>query len=190
MSGGTEQTSGFCWAALVARALHPVDVQIVEALQWIEEPLSAGDLAQLFDGKVPWASLGHHMRRLTKLGAIELDEAPTTRNITGIRYRLVQEPRSGGLGEIRAMCRSSSGSPQEQDLRVENDVLLEIVTLHPDHLTSEEMVVRMEDDPSDTGRVAILDSLQELKRSGLIRFSGDVVEPTYAALRATAIFQR
>jgi hypothetical protein len=36
-----------------------------------------------------------------------------------------------------------------------------------------ELVVRMEDGPSDAGRVAIIDSLQALKRSGLVRFTGE-----------------
>jgi hypothetical protein len=85
----------FCWAALVASVLHPVDVQIIEAFRWIEEPLSGGDLAQLFDGQVSWAALGHHLRRLAKLDAIALAEAPTTRNIADIRYRLAQRSRDG-----------------------------------------------------------------------------------------------
>jgi hypothetical protein len=87
------------------------------------------------------------------------------------------------------MCRSSSKSSEERDLWVEHALLSEIITLHPDHLTSEELVVRMEDGPSETGRIAILDSLQALKRSGLVRITGEVVEPTYAALRTAAIFQ-
>jgi Fe2+ or Zn2+ uptake regulation protein len=74
-------------------------------------------------------------------------------------------------------------------LWVENAMLLEIIALHPDHLTDEELVVKLEDRQSETGRVAILDSLQALKRSGLTRQNGDVVEPTYAALRAAEIFQ-
>jgi hypothetical protein len=88
------------------------------------------------------------------------------------------------------MCQSSSKSPEERDLWVEHALLSEIIVLHPDHLTFEELVVRMEDAPSNTGRVAILDSLQALKRSGLIRLAGEVVEPTYAAIRAAAILQR
>lgn len=94
-SDNREQPEYFGWAALVARVLHPVDVQIIEAFRWIGQPLSAGDLAHLFDGEVPWASLCHHMRRLTNLDAIGLGETPTTRNITDIRYRLVQRPRNG-----------------------------------------------------------------------------------------------
>jgi hypothetical protein len=84
---------------------------------------------------------------------------------------------------------SSSKSPEERDLWVEHSLLSEIITLHPNRLTSEELVVRMEDGPSQTDRVAILDTLQALRRSGLVRLNGEVVEPTYAALRAAAIFE-
>lgn len=87
------------------------------------------------------------------------------------------------------MSQSSSKSPAERDLWVESSLLSEIIILHPDHLTSEELVVRMEDGPSGTDRVAILDTLQALKRSGLVRFNGEVVEPTFATLQASAIFQ-
>jgi Fe2+ or Zn2+ uptake regulation protein len=88
------------------------------------------------------------------------------------------------------MPQSSSGTPQERDLWVESAVLSQIVSLHPDHLTTEELVARMEDDASGTGRVEIRDAIAALKRSGLVRITGEVVEPTYAALRAAAIFQR
>lgn len=87
------------------------------------------------------------------------------------------------------MCQSSSKSPEERDLWVEHSLLSEIIVLHPDHLTSEELVVRMEDGPSETDRIAVLDTLQALRRSGLVRLNGKVVEPTFATLRAAAIFQ-
>jgi hypothetical protein len=86
-----------------------------------------------------------------------------------------------------AMRQSGSESPEARDLLIEHALLSEIVVLHPDHLTSEELVVRMEDTPGDTDSIAIRDALQALKRSGLVRFNGLVVEPTYAALRAAAI---
>jgi hypothetical protein len=82
----------------------------------------------------------------------------------------------------------SRSSPEDRDLWVEQALLSEIIFLHPDHLTSEELVLRMEDGPNDTGRIAILDSFQALRRSGLVRLNGEVVEPTFATLRAAAIF--
>lgn len=96
VSGESGSEAGFCWAALVARVLHPMDVQIIEAMERVGEPLSADDLTRLFDGKPSWALMGRHMRRLTKLEAVELAETPTTRNITDIRYRLVRRPRPDG----------------------------------------------------------------------------------------------
>ncbi len=77
----------------MARVLHPVDVQIIEALNWSEQPLSAGDLKLFFDDKVSWHSLCRHLRRLARLEAVELVDVPTIQRITDIRYRLVQRPR-------------------------------------------------------------------------------------------------
>jgi|GEM_PF-6782955 len=46
----------------------------------------------------------------------------------------------------------------------------------------------MREAASKTDRVVVLDALNALKRSGLVRLNGKVVEPTHAALRAAAIF--
>ncbi len=85
---------------------------------------------------------------------------------------------------------SQPGSPslEERDLLVEQALLSEIVALHPDRLTPEELVLWMKGEQSDVGRIAILDALLALKRSGLARQNGEVVEPTHAALRADEIF--
>jgi hypothetical protein len=87
------------------------------------------------------------------------------------------------------MSQPSSKSLEDRDLWLERALLSEIIFLHPDHLTFEELALKMEDGPSGTGRIAILDSFQVLKRSGLVRLNGEVVEPTYAALRAATIFE-
>lgn len=87
------------------------------------------------------------------------------------------------------MCQSSSKSPKERDLWVAHALLSEIIILHPDHLTSGELVVRMEDGQSETSRIAVIDALQALKRAGLVRINAEVVEPTYAALCAAEVFR-
>lgn len=70
---------------------------------------------------------------------------------------------------------------------IEHSVLVEIVSLHPTSLTLPELILRMQvDDPKG---IAIQDSVQALKRSGLVRENGVLVEPTHAALCAAAIFQ-
>jgi hypothetical protein len=81
-------------------------------------------------------------------------------------------------------------SPDEQDLMVERALLSEILLLHHDshHLTFEELVTRMQGEPPNAiGRDAILHSLKELKRSGVIRTNGAVIEPTYAVVRTAKI---
>jgi len=82
-----------------------------------------------------------------------------------------------------------TGKAPEKNRQVEQDLLSEIVTLHPDHLTPAELVLWMRGRTSDADRIAILDALQVLKRSGLTRQNGDVVEPTYATLCVAEIFQ-
>ncbi len=91
----TKRVEAFCWAALVARVLHPVDVAIIEAFQWIEQPLSAADLSEVFGGKWPRAKVTHHISRLHRLDAIELSKTPTMKNFVDIHYRLRQRPRDG-----------------------------------------------------------------------------------------------
>lgn len=86
------------------------------------------------------------------------------------------------------MCEEPS-SPGERSLRLENSLLLEIVDQHPTPLTQDELVLVKENPSVGTDRIAILDALQELRRSGLIRFNGEVIEPTYAALRSAEIFE-
>lgn len=78
----------------MARVLHPIDVQIIEAMRWIDLPLSTGDLAEIFDGKPSSAVIGRHVRRLVKLDAVELDEAPTPPHLAGITYRLSRRRQS------------------------------------------------------------------------------------------------
>ena len=72
-------------------------------------------------------------------------------------------------------------------MKVEQALLSEIISL-PDHLTPEELVLWMRGKTDDTERVEILDALLVLKRSGLVRQNGEVVEPTYAAIRMDEIF--
>ncbi len=87
--------AGFCWGTIVAKVIHPIDVQIIEALRWIEQPLSAGDLAQLFNDGHSWAKIGRHLRRLAKLDAIEISEPITLRKAIDVRYRLVVAESDG-----------------------------------------------------------------------------------------------
>jgi len=83
----------------------------------------------------------------------------------------------------------TGGSIGERNLRLERALLDEILTHDPNHLTQDELILWVEGGPNDTGRIAILDALQELKRSGVIRLNGDVVEVTFPVLRVAEIFE-
>ena len=61
------------------------------------------------------------------------------------------------------MSTADSRTPAERRLLLENALLMEIITQHLGYLTQDELLTRMADDPTGTNRIAILDSLQELK---------------------------
>ena len=87
----------------------------------------------------------------------------------------------------KTVCEASS-SIGERNLRLEHALLDEILTQDPTRLTQDELALRMEGGPNDTDRIAVLDALQELKRSGVIRLNGEVIEVTYPVLRTAEIF--
>lgn len=85
------------------------------------------------------------------------------------------------------MCETSDGAVAARNQWVENVLLAEMVTLHPERLTADELVLRLEEEASGTTRPTIEDAIQALRRSGLVRTTGEVLEPTHAALRAAGI---
>jgi len=71
--------------------------------------------------------------------------------------------------------------------QTERAVLTEIVCLLPAHLTPAELVVRMSGELNGPNSGDVRDSIQALQRSSLVRNTGDVLEPTYAAIRAVEL---
>jgi DNA-binding transcriptional ArsR family regulator len=101
-NGDTEHDDGTLitdawWAALVADLLHPIQVQIIEALRWIDQPLSAGDLSETVDDVEP-ARFDYHLGRLKKLGALDCGLVPPGTGFMDVHYRLV-------VGRSRRGCR-------------------------------------------------------------------------------------
>ncbi|HEY5815243.1 MAG TPA: hypothetical protein VIS95_02770 [Solirubrobacterales bacterium] len=90
MPGDEEQADDFYWDGAAARVLHPVRVEIIEAMRWIDRPLSAIDLVYVFEGKQLGLWIEHHLRCLVKLRiAVEENDGqgtgdPTTQPL----YRL------------------------------------------------------------------------------------------------------
>ena len=54
------------WGALVPLVVHRTKVQIVEAMRWINRPLSATELEQVFDEKMSLSAISYHVVTLKK----------------------------------------------------------------------------------------------------------------------------
>jgi hypothetical protein len=63
----------FDWALLIPLILHPVKVSIVEAMEWIGEPVSATELTEMFEEPdAHYLSLvSYHIGKLVDLGAVK-----------------------------------------------------------------------------------------------------------------------
>jgi hypothetical protein len=61
------------WAALVPQTIHPVQVAIIEAMEWVGEPLSATLLQEMFDDpeRCYLSILSYHMGKLARWRAVE-----------------------------------------------------------------------------------------------------------------------
>ena len=72
MGGG----ASFDWATLVPHVVHPAKVAIIEAMLWVQRPLSATELCDLFDEPegMSLPTLSYHVRGLAEVGALELRE--------------------------------------------------------------------------------------------------------------------
>jgi hypothetical protein len=73
---------------------------------------------------------------------------------------------------------------------LEKTILEEVIELHPERLTIEEIVGRIAVDPEAFEEVdAIRRGVRDLRRSGLLRYgTEEVVEPTHAAMAAHELF--
>ncbi len=74
---------GFAWSTLVPQVVHPLKVAIVEALLWVDRPLSATDLTKLFDNeRHSVAHVSYHLIKLAEIGALEVMGKRETRGAT------------------------------------------------------------------------------------------------------------
>jgi predicted transcriptional regulator len=92
---GDGQIGDLYWSALAARVLHPAQVEIIEALWWIDQPLSATDLVRVFEGHRVGVRIERRLRQLARLDAVALEDSGNARGPMGQRsYRLVRRPGS------------------------------------------------------------------------------------------------
>jgi len=80
----------FNWEALVPRLVHPVKVEIIEAMSWIGLPLSATDLDRILRGRVGVSLLSYHLRKLAEVGALERVRREAVRGAVQTFYALAR----------------------------------------------------------------------------------------------------
>jgi repressor of nif and glnA expression len=61
----------FDWTVLVPFFIHPVRVEIIEAMHWIGEPLSASDLNKVLEGRFGSPYISYHLLKLAEVKVIE-----------------------------------------------------------------------------------------------------------------------
>ena len=85
---GDRIPDGF-WPALAASLLHPVQLQIIEAIAWIDHPLSASELVRVLGGEQRLSAVAYHVRRLADVGALRpIEQRQPTRGSLEWLYRL------------------------------------------------------------------------------------------------------
>lgn len=89
------QLSAVWWATLAICLLHPVQVQIIEALRCVGRPLSLRDLSEIVND-VEWVHLDYHIGRLRKLGAVNSTGFQRGGSVMEVRYQLAPEGWSHG----------------------------------------------------------------------------------------------
>jgi len=70
-SGSASGERGFAWSQLVARLLHPIKVQIIETMLWVDRPLSANELSKIYSHSPGLGLCSYHVRSLVKWGVLE-----------------------------------------------------------------------------------------------------------------------
>jgi hypothetical protein len=79
---------GDLWDTLPGRLLHETQVEIIEAMRWIDQPMSASDLAKVLYGKPNLSGISYHFRRLKDLGVLKYVRWRQVRGAKEKFYRL------------------------------------------------------------------------------------------------------
>ena len=83
----------FPWHECVPHFVHPLKVVIIEALVWIDRPLSATDLRWLMDDGTGATLFSYHLRGLSEVGIVVNVRKEKVRGTFAVYYRL--QPASG-----------------------------------------------------------------------------------------------
>jgi DNA-binding transcriptional ArsR family regulator len=66
------ELASLCWGELLGVLVHPTKVLIIEALRWIDHPLSATEFERIFGEKsgLHLSNLSYHVSTLAKAGIL------------------------------------------------------------------------------------------------------------------------
>lgn len=78
-------------------------------------------------------------------------------------------------------------SVADEDRLLEHAVFTMILDLHPEHLTSSELALKVVGKQDQLNVQAVQLAIDTLNGCSLVRYGGDVVEPTHAAIHAAEL---
>jgi hypothetical protein len=61
----------FDWGTLVAGSVHPIKVEVIEAMRWIGVPMSATALSRSFDGAQNVGNVAYHVKKMAGQGVLK-----------------------------------------------------------------------------------------------------------------------
>jgi len=92
-SNGGAGDECFPWGSLVSRFLHPIQVAAIEAMAWIELPISPSDVSSMLDGEYSASHVAYHVKALFDRGFLELVDIEPVRGATRHLYVLAPESK-------------------------------------------------------------------------------------------------
>lgn len=93
-----QRRGSFNWESLIPHLVHPVKVAMIEAMQWIDVPLSPRELDLIFEEKWGVSLVAYHMRTLADVGVVVRVHQQAVRGAVQSFYSLTaKEPASPSL---------------------------------------------------------------------------------------------
>jgi len=80
--------------------VHPTKVAIIEAMQWIDRPLSARELREVLDNETTLSLVAYHLRSLAGQATVVVISERRVRGATERFYVISTGHDSGGYGEV------------------------------------------------------------------------------------------
>jgi hypothetical protein len=90
----------FDWEGLVPLVVHPVKVAIIEAIEWIDRPLSASELTKIIgDPKFGLSHVAYHLKSLGEIGVLKVVSRQKVRGSVEKFFSFDESHRRGPAGD-------------------------------------------------------------------------------------------